>query len=469
MGYRMLHTTSTCLVFPATTTTGAGAKQLICPLLMSGLLPVSRYVPGGKVNENARVTVVVASQRAPETPVALTVPGIRRFRPGDGPPTSRSALTTVPVVSEFCISLNHFVDATAEKMPLVTSPQNRLRVTSCESLAKVSGSDGGKGAMQPGFPPGRRFVSASNCAAAGWDSVNVAIRPAGSYSHRRTLTAAIGTGLFASCWTLALSFVNDAVAGIDGHGPRVRTVWLPPPLEQPTTSSVNAATNAHTERRFASIVFILTLGERGRVLWLRRFAGAAAASVTRPRGSTQAKAWRECPRVRRSLRLRIRRRRVEWRPAGSGWRTSSRWAGNQCLSGPKALLAPPSSARPGSLRLLHERGDVRFRVEVFTVVGRQPEFQRHVQTLVASIGTNSLSSPATPAFNFASDMSGSVFGHGMTGLACDEECTRIGVCLAVDSRLKRSPAGDLSSWSRRRRAQRDSGTARTSGDEKDHD
>jgi len=49
-------------------------------------------------------------------------------------------------------------------------------------------------------------------------------------------------------------------------------------------------------------------------------------------------------------------------------------------------------------------------------LSRPPEFQRHIQTFVTAIGTSSLSSPGTPAFNFVSDTFGSVFGHGTTGL-----------------------------------------------------
>jgi hypothetical protein len=96
--YRMLHTTSTRVVFPPRTVTGVGAKQSICPLLMSGLLPVSRYVLEGMVNENGSVAVVVARQVVPEAFVAVTVPGICRFV-GRGPPISRTVPTTVPVVS----------------------------------------------------------------------------------------------------------------------------------------------------------------------------------------------------------------------------------------------------------------------------------------------------------------------------------------------------------------------------------
>jgi hypothetical protein len=87
--HRMLHTTSTCVVLLAMTATGASAKQPICPLLMSGLLPVSKYLPVAKVTANGRLAVALACQCVPASFVGVTVPGSCRFRPGDEPPTSR--------------------------------------------------------------------------------------------------------------------------------------------------------------------------------------------------------------------------------------------------------------------------------------------------------------------------------------------------------------------------------------------
>jgi len=76
-----------------------------------------------------------------------------------------------------------------------------------------------------------------------------------SYSHARTLTAAIGTRVLPSPWTPALNFVNGAVGCIEGHGPRLRATFVrvPPPLEHPATRRAQAASNAQTEKHLETI------------------------------------------------------------------------------------------------------------------------------------------------------------------------------------------------------------------------